>query len=94
MATAVGSRRVLVNPHGHLVLALTSVSIADLLERDGGAGRVDGSSPRVSAESRTAGNTSSLQVNAVNRFRPVYLVTKDAFRLRCVNWIECFWVTV
>lgn len=33
-ATAVGSRRLLVNPYGHSVLALPSVSCADLLEGD------------------------------------------------------------
>ena len=37
VATAVGSSRVLVNCYGHLVLALLSVSCADLLEGDGGA---------------------------------------------------------
>lgn len=39
MATAVGSRRVLVNPRGHLVLAFPSISWEDLLEAgDGGLG--------------------------------------------------------
>lgn len=49
MATVVGSRRVLVNALGQLVLALPSATCARLLEGDGGASGVDGSSPRVSA---------------------------------------------